>query len=115
MKEGLDQFLLDDLKAHGGQSSWDWNADQRLAEWLGNAEAVEGIEAAKHAGGLLVYALGVHSLYAKKIKRIRLAGLRKLVKAGLVESWWIGLGYGGGSEFGVNRVRTYRLKENLPG
>jgi len=114
MKEGLDKFLLDDLKAHGGQSSWDWDADLRLAEWLGNAEAVEGIKAAQGTQ-LFPYAFAIHRKFGNKVKQIRLSGLRQLVQDGLVESWWAGTGEAGGTQLGVNRVRTYHLKENQPG
>lgn len=104
-----EKFLLSDLKENHAQGSWDWPADERFAEHLGcdseylmsetiNSVAVAPIRAA------------VATTW-KKVTQRRLRALRGLVRKGLAESYWMGTGWGGKTDFGITRVRMYDVKD----
>ena len=105
------EFLINDFKEHPVQSSWDFEADLRFAKAIGDKEAVELIKPMLNGGFLpAILAIFRHTIRPRITNR-RLRAMRKLVKQGLVKIGWLGTGYGGKTEFGVNRVRSYIWKE----
>lgn len=108
-----EQIILKDMRErHGGQNSWDWEADYHFAKAIGAKDEIELLSALLKSVAVFVIQVSIHKKYITKLKKRRLAALRQLEKQGLVESWWLGTGFGGYSEFGVRRVKTWRLKEN---
>jgi len=60
--------------------------------------------------GNSVLSIREHDRYIRPtITARRLRALRKLVEKGLVESYWVGTGWGGRSDTGVGRLRGYML------
>ena len=105
------EFLIQDFKEHPVQSSWDFEADLRFAKAIDDEEAV-GLIRSMLKSSFAPAILGVfHHTIRPRITRRRLAATRKLVERGLVTARWSGTGYGGKTEFGVNRARTYAWKE----
>ncbi len=101
-------IVLDILRTHndGITSSWDWLMDLKFAKEIKDKKVVEILE---HIGGS-VLSMNVHYQYVKyTITNRRLKGLRKLVNMGLVKSYWVGTGYGGRADFGINRLRGYEI------
>ncbi len=101
-------IVLDILRTHtqGITSSWDWEMDLKFAEKIGDEEAVKLL---KELGGS-VLAIREHDRYIRPTTTDRrLRALRKLVEKGLVESYWVGTGWGGRNDTGVNRLRGYML------
>ena len=96
-----------DLKTNGTQFSWDLPADERYAKIIGDSTSEELIHRAVHSYSIMTSRLAAVESTGITPKRLR--ALRKLIKLGLVESYWEGLGAGGRSEFGVGRVRSYSL------
>lgn len=101
-----EQFLLEDIIEHHGQSSWDWGADRRFAEHIGADYSV--IDAAMASCAPFAFRVAAARSW-KSLTARRLRGLRSLVKRGKVESYWLGTGSGGATDFGVRRVREYCL------
>ena len=102
------EFLLADLKNYLTQSSWDWCADERFAEHIGYKDYSTIVDCLNSgAPGPLRRAVSL--TWKKPVTDRRLRVLRKLVGSGLVESYWVGTGRGGKSEFGVSRIRSYGL------
>ena len=102
-------IVLDILRTHnqGITSSWDWEMDLKFAKGIGDDVAVDFIEGLQGS----VLSIRDHDRYIRsRITARRLRALRKLVKRGLVESHWMGTGWGGRSDFGVGRLRGYMLK-----
>ena len=101
-------IVLDILRTHvqGITSSWDWEMDLKFAEKIGDEDAVNLL---KELGGS-VLAIREHDRYIRPtITARRLRALRKLVDMGLVRSYWVGTGYGGRADFGINRLRGYEI------
>ena len=101
-------IVLDILRMHdqGITSSWDWEMDLKFAEKIGDDVAVDFIKGLRGS----VLSIRDHDCYIRsRITDRRLRALRKLVKKGLVESHWVGTGWGGRSDTGVNRLRGYML------
>jgi hypothetical protein len=97
---------------HGGTESWDWDADLAFAEYLGDDESVKMIRAAKRSAAPFPFIKSAWRLtWRKTITNNRLRILRSLVKQGKVIAYWQGTGYGGTVDFGVGRVRSYRLRK----
>lgn len=101
-----EQFLLDDLSECFTHSSWDWPADERFAAHLGLD--ISAISATMQSCAPSSLRVGVSQSWDKLTQR-RLRLLRGLVRKGLVHSSWAGTGYGGVSEFGLNRCRHYQI------
>ena len=74
----------------GTQSSWDWDADYRFAEYVGDPEIVALIkkEGRSMAPGPLLWMH--HEAAFGKIHKRRLRALRYLKKIGLLERWYSG-------------------------
>lgn len=104
------QFLIADIKKHGAQSSWDWDADVRFARFLDDTVSADAIQRACDSHSVLSarYSYWVH-FGGRRICRNRMRRLRELVSAGFLSAGWVGLGAGGFSEFGIRRVRAYSL------
>ena len=99
--------LVKDLKTNGTQFSWDLPADERFAKIIGDSESEELINRAVHSSSIMIARLA--AVESTGITPKRLQALRRLVKLGLVESYWQGVGFGGRNDFGVGRVRCYSL------
>lgn len=102
------EAVLEDLKKHGTQSSWDWEADQRFASHIGDSEAADGIRKILDSCAPSAFRIAAMLEY-RRITNRRLRVLRKLVKNGLVVAFWDGLGQGAINQFGVRRVRCFRI------
>lgn len=102
----IEIFLLNDLKENVSQSSWDWEADLRFAYAIDHPKKklIEDV-----VNSETVWPIRYGILKSTGITAKRLRYLRKLVNKKLVISYWIGSGWGGQSEFGLKRVRNYRL------
>lgn len=101
-------IVLDILRTHdqGITSSWDWEMDLKFARKIGNEDAVDILEKL----GASVLSIRDHDRYIRPmITSRRLRALRKLVNMGLVRSYWVGTGYGGRADFGINRLRGYEI------
>lgn len=101
-------IVLDILRTHaqGITSSWDWEMDLKFAEKIGDDVAADFIK------GLCGSVLSIrdHDRYIRsRITARRLRALRRLVKKGLVSSYWVGTGWGGRSDTGVSRLRGYMI------
>lgn len=108
-RNDIDRWLYEDIKEHGPQSSWDWEAELRFARFVGDTHAAEWIEKAvdsKAPTGLRCAV--VESVY-QRVHRQRLEGLRRLKARGIVTASWIGGGAGCWYELGVRRFRLYQL------
>lgn len=101
------QFLLDDLKKHGVQMSWDWEADLRFAEAIGDKQSSEILWLVVNGGAPT--AVKWSHVQRTGIPQKRMRYLRQLVKRGDVISYWSGSEEGGKCQFGVNRFRNYAL------
>jgi len=100
------EFLLAEIR-HQSQSSWDWPADARFAEFIkADPEIISLIHSALDSSAPAPLQKQASRLWQNITKR-RLRGLRELVKRGDVRSNWIGLGDYAMSSFGVNRCRSY--------
>jgi hypothetical protein len=110
-KHELRDFMLNEMKEYGYQSSWDWAADLRFAEFIGDETAVEMLHEIMKSNTVWPIIIAVHEQCIGKVKRKRLSILRELVSMGEADSWWTGTGHGGGHDFGAKRVRTYGLRE----
>lgn len=100
------QFLLADMEKHGGQSSWDWEADRRFAEFIGDTEAADMLNRAIKSEAVDCFRFAA-ARTARHVTRKRLRVLNDLRKRGLVDSGWIGTQEGGRNTFGVGRIRAY--------
>lgn len=105
------KFILSELKKYGGQNSWDYQADLRFAMNVGDKRAVDVLSEIMDPNISSVFGIvkAVHKLEIGHIKRRRLRALNNLKRRGLVISGWVGTGWGGTSDFGVNRTREYWL------
>ena len=101
--------LLKDLAKHGDQFSWDLPADERFAAIINDIEAEKLIHHAVVSCSVSYFRL--EAVKSTGITKKRLRVLRQLQKSGKVIASWMGLGWGGRSEFGVGRVRCYSLSE----
>lgn len=84
-RQEIEQFLLDDLARHLITSSYDLDADERFAEFLGLPQATDAV------------------------MRRRIAAFRRLRQQGKVTSGWAGCGAGSWSEIGRKRALVYQL------
>lgn len=91
------------------QSSWDWEADLWFAEAIHDQTAVECLRDVMKSLAPFPIRDAVRKHTTEHVRLRRLRALRKLVKRGVVESYWHGTGEG--SLLGVNRIRTYALIE----
>jgi len=106
-------FILSDLGNGEHQTSWDWPADQRFARFLADRNAVEVYDALLRSVAPFPIQI-VAQKTVDHIRRRRLRALRQLAKTGKIESYWRGTADGGRTEFGVCRVRVYRLASHQP-
>ena len=103
------QFLLNDLKINGTQSSWDWEADFRYAcEFYPND--IERAKMIVYGGAPAGVRMSEHDRAMRHIKLSRLRALRALESKGLITSYWTGTGEGGRNFTGVCRERAYKIK-----
>lgn len=105
----IESFLRKDLMENESQANWDWEADLRFAEFIGDAEAVKDISRGLRSNNLLDV-VQWHAFWKKKITQKRLHHLNNMVKSGLVRAMWVGSGPCGKSDLGVSRIRTYSLR-----
>jgi len=109
------EFLYGELKAGKRHGSWDWEADERFAEFMvANGDLDKGVLEIiqKVSSGEAMWVVRVQfwrHTWKKSVTNKRLRHLRRLVKMGVVYSQWIGTGEGGNNFIGVNRVKDYRL------
>ncbi len=113
MPPAAESFLIADLKEHASQSSKDWEADQRFARALGMVrEARVCEELLGNPTAIVPVQMAIHQKFIyPRVTRRRLRSLRKLAQRGTVEAQWMGTEEGGRTEFGVGRVRIYRLRD----
>lgn len=106
-----EQIILKDMKSvQMGQNSWDWQADYRFAKAINADDSIIKLfRALLKSSAPFALQIAIHKKFMTKIKNRRLKALRNLAKQGIVETFWIGTGYGGYSEFGVRRIKTWRL------
>ncbi len=96
-----------------GQSSWDWEADYRFAIAINAKNEIEILENLLKSDAPFPVQIAVHKGCIGKLKNRRLKALRNLTKQGLINSHWLGTGYGGYSEFGIRRIKTWYLPEKI--
>lgn len=104
------EIVTADMQKHGDHGAWDWEADLRFAQAIGDDEAVR--DCANLLRSNAPYALQIMAhrvVIAPRITWRRVRALRQLVRGGKARSFWLGTGPRGRTEFGVNRVRHYRL------
>lgn len=102
-----ERFLYDDIVENGHQSSWDFGADLRFAEFLKDKTAIDAISKAMSSSAPM--ALRWQAVQLTKMPQKRMYYLRKLVQQRKINASWMGLGEGSVGEFGVNRVRIYSM------
>ncbi len=108
-----ENIVLNDLKIHSSQCSWDWEADLRFAKAI-NSELVNDLKSIINSKAPIPFLVMNHRIIIKqKITDRRIRALRKLIKRGIVQANWIGTGEFGKTDFGVNRNRDYSLVKNL--
>src|SRR5215475_2819192 len=88
-------------------TSWDWEADEAFAQFLGREDAASEIRRAIDSASVVAIRIVYFEMYGGEIQRLRLRRLRELQAEGKVASYWLGLGPGAFSEFGARRVRGY--------
>ena len=104
------QVILNDMKnTRLGQSSWDWEADYRFALAVDANDEAEILSSLFNATTVFPIQIAIHKRFIGKLKNRRLRALRNLQRQGLVGSRWLGTGYGGYSEFGARRIKTWWL------
>lgn len=103
-----EEFLIKDLEENESQSSWDWEADFRFAKQFYPNECKD-IALIIRSQTLHAHQIVAHRLLAEKTKSSRLRTMRRLIKKGIVKAYWVGTGWGGKHDFGINRVRAYFL------
>lgn len=101
-------IVLDILRTHtqGITSSWDWEMDLKFAREIGDEDVVDLL---KELGGSVLAFREYNRCIRPTVTARRLRALRELVKKGMVRSHWVGTGYGGRADFGVNRLRGYEI------
>ena len=110
-KNEAKSFLIEDLKKFYTHQSWDWEADFRFAQKAYNdIDIINDFEHLLNSGTIWPRLIQFHKIRFSFIKRKRISLLNELKKENKVESCWSGTGFGGKSYFGVNRVRTWMLK-----
>lgn len=107
-KQQILDALLRDLKKYGSQSAWDMKSDARFADIIDHPDK-ENIHLC--VSGASPWPVRKNYLDQSGITKIRLRYLRELVKLGLVEASWHGMGWGAWYELGVRRDRVYELRE----
>jgi len=100
-------WALDDLKKHGHQSSIDWDADYRFAEYLKDPIACRYIRDNMNGYGSTSIVRNWNGW--TRLTQRRLGALRVLIKRGLVDAAWMGTGDFGLKDYGVRRTRSYQL------
>ncbi len=106
-------FLKRELKRES-QSSWDWEADSRFAEFLGEKQIAKDLLHAARNVGLIYFAVTAWEMFeGPRIKRLRLRRMNELEQEGIVISEWRGTGPDGKTLYGVNRNRAYFLRSVL--
>ena len=104
------EFLREDLQKNHNQNSWDWEADFRFAVHRGISGEEKGCAKDLLRGKCVAYfAYVAHKKVLGKYQKARLRALREMVHRWEVKSAWVGTGHNGKIEWGVNRVRSYRL------
>ena len=106
-----EEIILKDMKdIKLGQSSWDWQADYRFAKAIKSEHEIDILEMLLKSNAPFPHQIAVHKKHISKLKNRRLRALRRLEKQKYLKSLWIGTGYGGRSDFGVNRIKTWHLR-----
>jgi hypothetical protein len=105
------KFLKADMRKHGAQASWNWEADLRFAEFIDDAIAVDCLKTLLGSAAPFPLQIASHRACVTRTKRRRLRALRFMKDIGIVETGWIGTGEGGATEFGPRRIRYYGLVE----
>ena len=91
-------------------SSWDFEADYAFASEFGQFEIAEFIQSCMNSNVCFAHIIGSwHSSWKKSVTSPRLTALRELTRHGYVEASWTGLGEGSKNQWGVTRIRSYRL------
>jgi hypothetical protein len=104
-------FLLNDLQENGPQAAWDWPADLRFAEHVGDSDVAQILKWAIHSRTVLPVLIATVKLHGGQINQRRLRALRLLIHTGKVDAQWSGMGERGVHDFGVNRTRVYHLAD----
>ncbi len=107
-------FLLNDLQENGPQASWDWPADMRFAQHVGDTDTAQLLEWAIHSQTVLPVLIATVKLHGEWVKQRRLRALRLLAHMGKVQAKWDGMGERGVHDFGVSRTRVYYLSDAVP-
>lgn len=105
------KLILADMRNGHPHGAWDWEADARFARDVNDVDAIKFFRELLRSHAPHVHQIAAHKVLGKPIKERRLRAVRQLVKAGYVDSWWLGTGPGGMSEFGVKRNRYYVLRK----
>lgn len=102
-------ILYHDLEQHGSQGSWDWEADLRFAQAIGDKEAVDDLKKCLRSSAVFALLISAQRGLVGHITRRRVRALQQLVRDGKAKAYWLGTGAYGKTEFGTNRVRHYEL------
>ena len=108
-------FIYNELCVGKTHSSWDWESDERYAEFMVkngtlDPDILEAIRLTMRSQALWVTQISVwRGVWKNTVTNDRLNHLRKLVKMGIVVASWVGTGIGGKNFIGTNRVRDYHL------
>lgn len=100
-------WVLADLEKNQVQTSWDWEADMRLARAMGDTETAETLRQVMGSAATLVTRDAAHAACAGRIRARRMRALAELTRQGLLQASWVGTGPGGGNELGVTRIRCW--------
>jgi hypothetical protein len=113
MKTSDIDIIVTDMRKHGPQASWDWEADLRFAQAISDDEAVKDCQEllrSANRGSIWPLLIIAHQeLVGKRITRRRVRALRRLVQERRAKAFWLGTGPQGRADFGVGRVRHYKL------
>lgn len=105
------EIVYQDMRKHGSQGAWDWEADLRFARAIGaSADLIQDCQSLLKSQAPFPLLIAFHrQIIRQPITLRRGRALRKLVRSGKAKSYWLGTGPYGRVEFGVNRVRHYEL------
>jgi hypothetical protein len=99
-----------DMATHDGMgSSWDWEADLRFAQAIGDDGAATWADQLARSQMPLPLRLDLYTAHCGHITRRRRRAMGELVRRGWATASWIGLGEGSRAAFGVGRSRVYEL------
>ncbi|WP_415913136.1 hypothetical protein [Neptuniibacter sp. QD37_11] len=105
------KFLLNQFN-HGvrEQSSWDWDADLSFAERFHLPHQAE-IRQALYSDTPTSLQVGLwKSTWYKPVTQLRIRALKELVDKKHLESYWVGLGPGSKTAYGISKVKKYRSR-----